>query len=417
MGNVKSLHYYIIMGLLGYARMAQASFGQSAALLMAEPLNVRPIGMSGAFVSQADDESSIESNPAGLAKVRGFSLGGGQLIGLDGLQASQLNLVAALSPQSSLGLEAAYLYDTDTYRDIYGNAYGSFGNSNLLADLAYGQELGQGRWSLGGAVKALQESYALSNSLSLAADLGLQGPVWKGIRFGAVAQNLGAQLQSQSGSSSPLPLRFQGGLSLPFFMSNWKLNLEAQDLPEQGQWRSLIGTELKLDLGTEDPKTHELPLRASLRAGFSNGLAIQEAGEASFGAGLELPPAYALDYALASNGDLGAIHRISLTLRFPGAKLPSPAGAELAAPYHLQVTEEADGILLSWEDPNARVDGYNLYADYGVMVDRINSKPVTRRFQKLTHVDKSRLYHFYLKPLGSDGKEGPSSEVLDYRAK
>jgi hypothetical protein len=397
--------------------MAQASFGQSAALLMAEPLSVRPTGMSQAFASQADDESSIQANPAGLSSVRGFTLGGGQLIGLQGLQASDLSVVTAMSPHSALGLEAAYLYDTDTYRDAYGNPYGSFTNSNLLADLAFGTTLGQGGWSLGGGVKALQESYALSNSLSMAADLGLQGPVWKGIRFGAVAQNLGAQLQSQSSATSELPIRLQGGLSLPFFISNWRLNIEAQDLPEDGQIRSLVGTELKLDLGDEDPKTHELPMRASLRAGFSSGIAYGEPSGASFGAGLELPPTYALDYALASSGDLGPIHRISLSLRFPGAKLPTPTGANLSAPYHLGITEEADGILLSWEDANARVDGYNLYADYGVMVDRINSKPVTRRFQKLTHVDKSRLYHFYLKPLGSDGKEGPSSEVLDYRAK
>ena len=384
---------------------------------MAQPLSVRPTGMGQAFTSQADDESSIQSNPAGLSQVRGFTLGGGQLIGLEGLQASDLSVVTALSSQSALGLEAAYLYDSDTYRDAYGNPYGSFNNSNLLADLAFGSALGQGAWSLGGGVKVLQESYALSNSLSLAADLGIQGPVWRGIRFGAVAQNLGAQLQSQSTATSPLPIRLQGGLSLPFFMSNWRLNVEAQDLPEDGQLRAMVGTELRLDLGEVDPKTQELPLRASLRAGFSGGLSYGEPGGASFGAGLELPPTYALDYALASNGDLGPIHRISLSLRFPGAALPAPPGSGLSAPYHLRITEEADGILLSWDDANPRVAGYNLYADYGVLVDRLNTKPVRHRYQKLTHVDKSRLYHFYIKPLGSDGMEGPSSEILDYRVK
>ena len=399
------------------ARLAEASYGQAAALLMAEPLSVRPTGMAGAFVSQADDESSIQSNPAGLAQIRGFSLGGGQLLGLEGLQASHISAVTCLSPGDSLGLEAAYLYDTDTYRDAYGNASGTFSNSNLLGDLAFGAMLGKSTWSLGAGLKALQESYASSSTWSVAGDLGLQGPLWRGIRFGAVAQNLGVQLQPQQGSSSSLPLRVQGGVSLPFFMPNWRLNLEAQDLPLDGQVRALVGTELKLDLGAVDPSTHELPLRAALRAGFASGLVYGESSSASFGAGLELPPTYALDYALASTGDLGAVHRISLSLRFPGARLPGPLGADLAAPFHLKVTEEIDGILLSWEDPNEHVEGYNLYADYGVLVDRINSKPVTHRYQKLTHVDKTRLYHFYLKPLGSDGQEGPSSEVLDYRSK
>jgi hypothetical protein len=385
---------------------AHAAFGGTSGLLLAEPLSVRPMGLAGAFASQADDESAIQANPAGLSQVRGFSLGGGQLIGLLGLQASQLSVVTSVAPRVSLGLMAAYLYDSDTLRDATGNESGTFSNSNLLAILALGAGLGPG-WRLGGGFKLLQESYAGLNSLSVAGDLGVQGPVWRGIRFGALAQNLGVSL----------PLRLQGGFSLPLFVTNWRLNLEAQDLAAEGQWRSLIGSELTFDLGDGDPKAHELPLQGALRAGFAGGLGQSELGRASFGAGLTLPPSYALDYALVSVGELGATHRLSLALRFPGARQASLPGAALAAPYRLEAEEMPGGILLSWEDPNERVEGYNLYADYGVMADRVNAKPILRPRQKLNGLDKSRLYHFYVKPIGSDGKEGPSSGVLDYKAK
>lgn len=412
---MKSLHYYIIAIFWALPKLLTASFGQNAAVFLAEPMGVRPMGMAGAFSAMADDESSIQSNPAGLSKVRGFTLGGGQLVGQLGLQASHLSLVTGIAPRAALGIEAAYLYDSDTYRDAFGNENGSFNNSNLLADLALGASLG-GSWRLGGGIKALQESYASNSSLALAADLGIQGPVWHSLRFGVLAQNLGSQLQSQSRPVSTLPLRIQTGISLPVFIREWRLNLEAQGMPNEGQVRSLVGTELGLELG-DTGKDGEPPLHASLRAGFASGLAFGEAPRTSFGAGLLLPPTYAIDYALVSVGDLGASHRLSLALRFPGASLPAPPASALAAPYGIRVTEEADGILLSWEDPNDRVDGYNLYADYGVMADRVNAKPVKRRFQKLTHVDRSRTYRFYLKPLGSDGKEGPASDAVTYRSK
>lgn len=410
------LHYYIVLSLLMLSQVARADFGQDAALLLAEPLSVRPLGMSNAFSAGADDESSIQSNPAGLGSVRGFSLGGGQLLGLLGLEASDLSLVSALNSKLSLGIEAAYLYDTDTTRDVFGNEIGSFTNSNTLAILAMGYNI-DNDWRIGGALKGLQETYASYHSLAVAADLGIQGPLWHDIRFGAVAQNLGAEVQNSDDATPPLPLTLQGGISLPFFIPAWQFNLDAQDLPSDGQLRALFGTELTFDLGTADPQSQELPLRASLRGGYASALIIGEPDQASFGAGLELPPNYALDYALVSVGDLGLTHRISLTLRFPGATLPPPPGATLSAPYKLSVTEEVGCIILSWEDSNPRVVGYNLYADYGVMADRLNTKPVKGHFQKFVNVDKSRTYHFYVKPLGSDGKEGPASEVVTFRAK
>jgi hypothetical protein len=413
---VKLLPYYIVTSLLLFSHVAQAAFGDDAALLLAEPLSVRPLGMAGAFTSQADDESSIQVNPAGLSQVRGFSLGGGELIGLLGLEASDLSLVSSINSKLAVGLELAYLSNTDTTRDIFGNEIGSFTDSNTLGILALGYKLSDS-WRIGGAIKGLQESYASYNSLAMAADLGVQGPVWGDLRFGAVAQNLGTEIQNSDNASASLPVRLQAGFSLPFFTPSWRFNIEAQDLPLDDQLRALFGTELTFDLGGVDPESGDLPLRAALRGGYADGLLVGESSEASFGAGLELPPTYVLDYALVSVGDLGLTHRISLTLRFPGASLPPPLGANLSAPYQLSVTEEVGGIILSWEDLNERVAGYNLYADYGVMIDRLNNKPIKRRYQRFVNIDKSRTYHFYVRPLGSDGKEGPASEMFTYRAK
>jgi hypothetical protein len=397
---VKQLLYYIFVPFLVSAASLQAAFGGNSALFLAEPLNVRPMGMAGAFASQADDESSIQSNPAGLSRIKGFSVGGGQLIGLLGLNATQATLALNLAPKTALGLQLAYLHDSDVLRDAAGNELGSFENSNLLGILGLGTSFARG-WRLGAALKALKESYASSESFALAGDLGLQASFPRGFRAGISAQNLGAQLQ---GGGAPLPLRIQGGLSLPLFISNWRLNAELQGLPSQGQLRGILGSELSLEL-SPGPGA----VRAALRGGYAAGMLFGEPARASLGAGLELEPTYALDYAIVAVGSLGNLHRVSLTLRFPGGA----SSQALLAPRGLKAVPQAGGIAILWTDPNPVAVPCNLYADYGVMIDRINVQPVKGEAQRLVKVDKGRVYHFYLKPVGPDGKEGPSSEVLE----
>src|SRR6266478_2451430 len=95
------LHYYIIPALIAALSAASpklpAAFGEATALLLSEPLAVRPLGMAGAFAATADDESAIQSNPAGLARVQGISLEAGHMLGLLGAQVSHLSLATSLA--------------------------------------------------------------------------------------------------------------------------------------------------------------------------------------------------------------------------------------------------------------------------------------------------------------------------------
>ena len=388
---------------------------------MAEGLAVRPLGSAQAFTALADDESSLHVNPAGLARLNGMALSGGHVLGLLGTSLSYLDLAYGVPGSGALGLQAAYFGDSDTLRDGFGNELGRFDNRQVLLGLGLAKELAPG-WRLGLQVKGLREEYAGIGSSSVAGDLGLQGPLPRGWRFGAAVLNAGKQVAADSGTETfNTPLRLQAGVAAPCFTPAWQVEADVQGLPYEEQARLLLGSELTLALDNDphakpgvapDPALQDLePIRIALRGGTQLGLLRNEESRLYLGAGVALPPNYALDYALLNLGTLGMTHRFSLALHFFAKTSWGPPAAALTAPYGIKVTEQFDGLLITWSDPNEHVAGYNLYSDYGVLVERLTPRPVVGRAQKFVKVTRSRTYNFYVRPVGGDGKEGPPSEV------
>jgi|GEM_PF-3566575 hypothetical protein len=390
-----------------------SGFGSVSALLMAESLSVQPLGQGGAWVARAQGEASLQVNPAGLSVQDGLSLGGGQVLGLLDDRLTWLDAAAALGHGLGLGIQAAYQNGQDTARDAFGNDLGTFNDTESLGGLALGLDLGGG-WHMGLGAKGLSENNGGQVESSAAADLGLQGPLGpadSGRSFGVAVLNAGSALAGSGSSGLPTPLRVQAGVSVPLLTPRWQVEADAQDLPQEGQARLLLGSELGFDVPGEDG------YRGALRLGGQWGLLLAEDPVLCLGANLSSGPDWDLDYALQSLGALGLAHRFSLTLRFLAhAHAPAPAAAAgpggLTAPYALRALRQIDGLLLTWQDDDPGVKGFNLYSDYGVLVERLNPAPVEGKRQKFIQVTPSRTYNFYVRAVGEDGKEGPPSEVL-----
>jgi hypothetical protein len=391
-----------------------AGFGSVAALLMAEGLAVQPLGQGGAWTARAQGGASLQVNPAGLAAQDGLSLGGGQVLGLEDDRLTWLDAAAGLGHGLALGVQAAYQSGQDTARDAFGNDLGTFSDTEALGGLALGLDLGSG-WHAGVGIKGLSENNGGQVDSSAAGDLGLQGPLGSadsGRSFGLAVLNAGSSLPGNGASGLPIPLRIQAGVATPLLVRRWQLEADAQDLPQEGQARLMLGSELGFDV-PGDGGYH-----GALRLGGQWGVLISEDPVLSLGAGLSSGADWDLDYALQSLGALGLAHRFSLTLRFLGAGAAPAASASaapaggLTAPYALHALRQIDGLLLTWEDDNAAVKGFNLYSDYGVLVERLNPAPVEGKHQKFIQVTPSRTYNFYVRAVGPDGKEGPPSEVL-----
>jgi hypothetical protein len=400
------------------ARGAGAAFGTTGALILAEGLAVRPLGLAGAYTALADDEASQHVNPAGLARVEGLQVGGGHGLGLLDERLSYLDLAWRPGRSLGLGLRAAHWGGQDQIRDAFGQELGSLNNQEVLLGLSLGAALASG-WRLGLGLSAVQSDYGGRRLNSLAGDLGLQAELPRGFRFGAALLNAG---RSFDADELPTPLRVRAGLAHDVFTPSWQLEADIEALPVEEQGRLLLGTEYRFaptdaaaDPGDRRGESGRPVL--SLRAGVAVGLLQAEDARLSLGAGVALPPLTRIDYALLNLGPLGPTHRLSLSLSLARSAPPGPPGARLKAPYGLTVTAQNGGLVLQWQDANEAVAGYNVYSDYGVVVERLNPSPLDRPRQRFIKVTRSRTYNFYVRPVGSDGKEGPSSEVKTVRVK
>ena len=381
---------------------------------MAEGFAVKPQGQANAAVASADDETSLHSNPAGLARLHGLALGGGHILSYLDTRISYLDLASGLGNSGTLGVQVGYLSDTDTRRDAYGKDQGEFTNTNLLAGLAYALPL-VANWRLGLGAKYLHESYAGLARSSLAGDLGLQASLAGGWQLGAAVQNFGAQLSSATPTYAT-PLRVQAGVASTFFLPTWVMELDLQALPFEGTARLLYGTTLSIEIpewrvqagpAQPNPQVH-------VRAGLAAGLITSEPTRLNLGAGLDLPPTYSVDYALVNQGILGNTHRFSLSLHYAGIEFKGPSGADLAAPYALKAAETLEGLVLEWQDVNEKTEGYNIYNETNIGPDRLTPRPTLKRRQKFKNVTRATTYKFFVRAVGSDGKEGPASEVMTW---
>lgn len=391
---------------LGHSAHA-LGLGSASSPLLADPLACRPLGMAGNAAALSGDLGCLNQNPAGLSGLGEARLALGHGAGLMGAGQEYGALGVPLGALGVLGAQVSYFYDRDVRRDDWGNEGDGFTNSNLLASVAFAREALPG-WRAGVSAKMLREEYAGEASTAVCGDLGLQGALPAGFTLGLAALNLGGG----GAGGADLPSRVNLGLARALVGPWWMAAAQAESLPAEGQLRLGAGTELSLPLPDIAGRAGSFRLRAGIKAG----VALPEDTATALGAGVALRDLLEFDYA-ALPGPLGVAHRASLTLVFPALAAPVPDGAALAAPFGLYVTEQGDGIVLWWEDANERVRGYNVYSDYGVLIERLNAQPVRSGMQRFIQVTRSRVYNFYVRPIGGDGREGPASRILTYRSR
>lgn len=408
---MRPLPYYILaVSPLALIPSLASGFGNTGGLLMAEGLAVRAQGLGLAYSALADDEASLQSNPAGLAQTQDLALGAGQMLGLLDERVSLLQAAWRATSSLGLGLQAAYAGSEDEGRDAFGVPQGRFSNNELLLGAGLGLSPAPG-WRLGLALKALAEDLGGGRSQGLALDAGVQADLPRGWSAGASVLNAGVQ-RWEGGAELATPLRVQAGVATPSLARILRVETGIQALPLENQARLLLGAELDLPLSTGPAD------RAALRAGLQAGLLREGDTRLSLGAGLGLGPRLRLDYALAELGALGLAHRLGLGLRLPTRILgQGPRGADLPAPWGVEVSPQTDGLMVAWSYGGPEAQGFNLYSDYGVLVERLNPAPVGRTRQRFIRVERSRTYNFYVRAVGSDGQEGPPSEVKTVRVR
>ena len=288
--------------LMASARqVAWAQGGTTGGALLDIPATPRALALQGAYAAVVGDEGSVFVNPAGMAPIHRMALGISSERGLMGSRLSTGAFAMRLSHALDVGFGVMY-------QDLGGDSVvvpdpatgGDFGvttgglvsawNGLAVGALAYRR----GMLSVGGSVKALHEEIGgagpLYRSTAVAGDVGFAIAVFDIFSFGAVLQNIGGAVHTNTGNTATLPRTGRIGFTLAFIDT-----MGTARLMTTTDWVKPPGGDSYWAFGFEGGiVSHGVGLVG--RLGVSTGRPATDRRGYSLGAGLEVK-SLRLDYA------------------------------------------------------------------------------------------------------------------------
>ncbi len=289
---------------------ATTSFAQTVTgtASLAAPLenlegSARDLALGSAFVGVADDTSALFFNPAGLSGLINPDIAIHHNSYLAGT--FQETLTAGFPAGNLGGLAFALDYvgwGSLDLRDAFGVSEGSFNDSDVGFTAGWGMEWFPG-FSVGFALRGLQQKVVNDLYTSLAGDAGLLWLAQKNFRLGISYLNFGTPV-----AGSPLAGELNGGGSILFNLTPHSTLMSALE----GSWTP--GGVGSAQAGLEGVLDRQWALRLGYQLPFYDN---QIDGLTGFtaGAGLKIS-AFAIDYAYLPFGSLGTSNRISLAYQF-----------------------------------------------------------------------------------------------------
>lgn len=270
----------------------------------------RAVGMGNAFAGVRGDIHCSYWNPAGLAWIEDRQA---TTTYLNYLLDIQSGYIGYAQPYRNLGVFSITLqymnFGSFDKTDVSGETLGTFGASDVAIGLSYGQAVTE-EMSVGATFYPLiRESIDDYSALAVAFSFGLQYhlPLEAGLTVGATAQNVGATLNgftSDYKDDLPMNLKLGGGLRLAHLPL--LIGLDINKATDQG---------LRFNLGGELTPNNLLIFRAGYRFNSSDlkvGTSKDDYVGVTGGIGFHLRT-YTVDYALSSFGELGLVHRITIS--------------------------------------------------------------------------------------------------------
>jgi len=300
---IRALFAGALLALPASARLyAESQAGTSSAQFLKMGAGARAAAMGDAFAAVADDASATYWNPAGLAQIESAEVTAMQN---NGLVDTQYQFLAAARPfgDNAIGLSVYRMDygDIDAYSagDV---AEGSVDAGSLATALTFARKMGE-HIHLGVTAKMVQEKIDGESASTVAGDAGL---LWRGDRLslGLVAQHVGGAMKFVSDSADlPTTLRADAAVRL-----SPKVLLAAGVAKARDNG-------MEMHAGTELSFSRTLTLRGGYAAVAGNTFDAGGLSGVTGGIGLNLGR-FGFDYGIRPFGELGLVHRISLTFRF-----------------------------------------------------------------------------------------------------
>lgn len=313
--------------------------GTSSAAFLKIPVGARGSSMGSAFVSLADDPSSLYWNPGGLSRNEKYALMVDHSPWLPGLSFNFFGIVIPMQSFGTLGISVTALNTAEMDVTTPANPMGTgekFDASSMVVGFSYGRSLTD-RFSIGGTFKYINERIFNSMATGMAFDIGtIYDTPLPGLRLGVSVSNFGSKMRmdgedlnirvdiapDQLGNNQSvvgrlkteqfdLPLIMRLGLSYnAWHTENLRLTLAADGINPSDNDQSL-------NLGAELSFLNELFI---LRGGF-NELFLDDAEKGlTFGAGFRTTITNRIEfiagYGYQNLNHLNYVNRFTLTLLF-----------------------------------------------------------------------------------------------------
>lgn len=280
------------------------------------PMNARAAALGNTFLTMRNDAALLFSNPGALSSLEGPAASVGFVKHLMDINAGYAVYGQKFEDLGWLSAGVTYVnYGSFDETDKFGNTLGTFGASDLALSVGYGNRLDNLHY--GAAVKLIHSYIDDYSSSGLAFDAGVSYHIpEEQIVLAAGLFNAGTQISTFGDESESLPFDVRIGagkklehLPLTIMLNFHKLNEDADGFFDRFANFSLGGEfdlsdALRARVGYNNEQRDELKIGNSAKlAGFSGGFGLNIAS-------------YVVDYAYNSFGEIGAMHRFSISTMF-----------------------------------------------------------------------------------------------------
>jgi len=313
--------------------------GTTAAPFLNVGIGARAIGMGGAYVSLANDATSMFWNPAGIASIPGNEAVFNHSEWIADIAFEYAGVAINLGNAGAFGLHANFMTMGDMERttELYPEGTGQkFSAGSYALGLSYARSLTD-RFSIGFNVKYVREYILNSSASGIALDIGtLFVTNFRGLRIGAAISNFGNKMRmdgrdilvqhdidpNREGSNERINAKLQTeGDDMPLHLRVGVSYNALQDLKQHALWISVDAVHPSdnvesLNMGAE----YVLMDMFALRAGYASLMAKDSEQGLTLGGGMKYTfsrsLALKLDYAYESFGRFDNIQKFTLALAF-----------------------------------------------------------------------------------------------------
>lgn len=290
--------------------------GTKSAQFLKMAVGARAAAMGEAFTAAGEDAFVMDWNPAALTNVRYRSFAAMHELYVADMSLSYLSYAESAGDMGAWGMAAKYFnYGSIQGTDTHGNLASNMSPFDAAVSIAFScyitgfNKEQEDRFIMGAAGKFITSKIDNTDT-TLSADIGILSPWFfnRHLRLAFAGQNLIGSLRFDK-EKNDLPMVFRVGSIAKIT----KILTLTADAISYDDYDAVFAAGAELNLAPS--RDFALSLRGGMNTRAKDE-SLKGSNNLSLGAGIKFGDVYSLDYAYSPFGEIGDIHRFSLSVNF-----------------------------------------------------------------------------------------------------